>query len=68
MLALIEWLATDGQQQFSDANFEFPADPNVAANEIVAGFGEFTADLAAVRQLGANQPTAVEVLSATGYE
>ncbi|MGA7756494.1 MAG: extracellular solute-binding protein, partial [Ilumatobacteraceae bacterium] len=24
-LALIEWLATDGQQQFSDANFEFPA-------------------------------------------
>jgi len=27
-----------------------------------------TADLAAVRQLGANQPAAVELLSATGYE
>ena len=67
-LALIEWLATDGQQQFADANFEYPADPDVEPNEIVAGFGEFTADLAAVRQLGANQPAAVAVLSATGYE
>jgi len=67
-LALIEWLATDGQQQFADANFEYPADLNVQPNEIVAGFGEFTADLDAVRQLGANQPTAVEVLSATSYQ
>ena len=67
-LALIEWLATDGQQQFADANFEYPADPNVEPNEIVVGFGEFTADLAAVRQLGANQPAAIGVLSATGYE
>ena len=67
-LALIEWLATDGQQQFADANFEYPVDPNVEPNEIVASWGEFTADLAAVRQLGANQPAAVEVLSATGYE
>ncbi len=67
-LALIEWLATDGQQQFADANFEYPADPNVEPNAIIAGFGEFAADLAAVRQLGANQPAAVGVLSATGYE
>jgi iron(III) transport system substrate-binding protein len=67
-LALIEWLATDGQQQFADANFEFPADPSLEPNEIVASWGEFEADLAAVRQLGANQPTAIEILSATGYE
>ena len=67
-LALIEWLATDGQQQFAAANFEYPVDPNVEADEIITGFGEFTADTAAVRQLGANQPAAVSVLSATGYE
>jgi iron(III) transport system substrate-binding protein len=67
-LALIEWLATDGQQQFADANFEYPADPDVEPNEIIAGFGDFISDLAAVRLLGANQPTAVEVLSAAGYE
>jgi iron(III) transport system substrate-binding protein len=67
-LALIEWLATDGQQQFADANFEYPVDPNLEPSQIVAGFGEFTADLAAVRQLGANQPAAVRVLSFTRYE
>ncbi len=67
-LALIEWLATDGQQQFADANFEYPVDPTVEPNEIIAGFGEFTADLPAVQLLGANQPAAVEILSATGYE
>ena len=67
-LALIEWLATDGQQQFADANFEYPADPDVEPNEIIAGFGEFSADLAAVRQLGASQPAAVAVLSTAGYE
>ena len=66
--ALIEWLATDGQQQFAAVNFEFPADPTVAADPIVAGWGDFTADLGAIRQLGANQPVAVSILSTTGYE
>ncbi|MFN0028675.1 MAG: extracellular solute-binding protein [Acidimicrobiales bacterium] len=65
---LIEWLATDGQQRFADANFEYPADPSVAVNKLVASWGEFTADLAAVRQLGANNAAAVELLSAAGYE
>jgi len=67
-LALIEWLATDGQQQFVDANFEYPVDPNVEPNAIVTGFGDFSADLDAVRQLGGIQPDAVKVLSAAGYE
>lgn len=67
-LALLEWLATDGHQAFADANFEYPADPTVEPNEIVAGWGEFVADLAAVRQLGEYQPAAVALLSATGYE
>jgi len=66
--ALLEWLATDGQAQFSNVNFEYPADPNVAPDPIVAGWGEFDADLTAVRQLGANQPTAIDILSAAGYE
>jgi iron(III) transport system substrate-binding protein len=66
--ALLEWLATDGQSQFTNVNFEYPADPNVEPDPIVAAWGDFTADLAAIRQLGANQPAAVEVLSITGYE
>jgi iron(III) transport system substrate-binding protein len=65
---LLEWLATDGQSQFTNVNFEYPADPTVEPDPIVAAWGDFTADLAAIRQLGANQPAAVEVLSITGYE
>lgn len=67
-LRLLEWLATDGQQAFADANFEYPADPDVAPSELVAGWGPFVADLGAVRQLGEFQPAAVALLSATGYE
>lgn len=67
-LALIEWLATDGQKQFADVNFEYPANPAVAPDPIVAGFGEFNADLTAVRLLGANQPAAVELLSRADYK
>lgn len=51
-VALLEWLATDGQKQFADANFEYPANPKEQINAIVAGWGTFTAGLAAVRRLG----------------
>ncbi len=65
---LLEWLATDGQKQFSDANFEYPADPSVPPASVVAGWGEFTADIAAVRRLGELNPLAVDLLSTAGYE
>jgi iron(III) transport system substrate-binding protein len=65
---LLEWLATDGQQQFSDANFEYPADPTVTPIAVVAGWGEFTADLGSVLRLGELNPSAVDLLSEAGYE
>jgi iron(III) transport system substrate-binding protein len=65
---LLEWLATDGQQQFTDANFEFPASVGFEPNDLVASWGEFRPDLAPVRQFGALQPVAVEILDAAGYE
>lgn len=67
-LELLEWLATEGQKTFSDANFEYPADPNVAPADVLVGFGEFTADIAAVRELGATNAAAVDILSRAGYE
>ena len=67
-LELLEWLATDGQKAFSEANFEYPADPSVAPADVLAGFGEFTADVTAVRQLGGLNTDAVDVLSRAGYE
>ena len=64
---LLEWLATDGQKSFSDANNEFPADPRVEPTAILAGFGAFVADLASVRELGRLNPAAVSLLSEAGY-
>ena len=67
-VALLEWLATKGQKLFSDTNNEFPADPNVEPNSIIAGFGSYKADTKSVRELGRLNPAAVELLSAAGYE
>jgi iron(III) transport system substrate-binding protein len=65
---LLEWLATKGQKLFSDTNNEYPADPTVEPNEILAGFGSFKADTKSVRELGRLNPAAVELLSAASYE
>ena len=67
-LELLEWLATDGQKVFSDANFEYPAALDVASAEALVALGDFTADTAAVRELGRLNPDAVELLSRAGYE
>ena len=67
-IRLLEWLATTGQSTFSEANFEYPADPGVTPASALTALGEFVADLAAVRELGRLNPRAVEVLSAAGYE
>jgi iron(III) transport system substrate-binding protein len=67
-VALLEWLATDGQQAFSDANFEYPADPDLAPADVVTGFGEFVSDTASIRELGALNAAAVDLLAEVGYE
>lgn len=67
-IALLEWLATDGQKTFSDANNEFPANPTVKPGEVIAAFGEFTSDLKSVRELGRLNSAAVELLAAANYK
>jgi iron(III) transport system substrate-binding protein len=67
-LELLEWLATDGQSTFSDANFEYPADPNVTPAAVLVGFGDFASDVASVRELGSLNSVAIDVLSKAGYE
>jgi len=67
-IELLEWLATDGQKTFSDANNEFPANPTVKPGDVIAGFGAFLADTKSVRELGRLNPRAVELLSEAGYK
>ena len=64
---LIEWLATDGQSAFVDDNHEYPVNPDVQPEELIAGFGEYERmpiDAAAYGSLNAE---AVEVLDEAGY-
>ncbi len=67
-LALLEWLATDGQRSFSDANLEYPADPDLEPAEVLVAFGTFVSDTASVRELGPLNAAAVDLLAAVGYE
>jgi iron(III) transport system substrate-binding protein len=64
---LIEWLATDGQKQFSDANFEYPAAADVVPADVLVAFGAFESDDASVRELGALNAAAVDLLAEVGY-
>ena len=67
-VTLLEWLATKGQSSFSSVNNEFPADPKVVPEPIIAGLGPFVADTKSVRLLGSLNPQAVELLSAAKYQ
>ncbi len=67
-VVLLEWLASQGQKLFSDANNEFPADSRVEPAEVLAGFGSFKADTKSLRDLGGLNAQAVELLSAARYE
>lgn len=67
-IELLEWLATDGQKTFSDANNEFPANPTVKPTDVIAAFGSFLADTRSVRELGRLNAAAVDLLAAAGYE
>lgn len=64
---LIEWLATDGQRAFADANFEFPANPDVEPHPLLAAWGPFDADPIWVGEYGRLQPQAVALLDRAGY-
>jgi iron(III) transport system substrate-binding protein len=65
---LLEWLATDGQSAFIGGNHELPVNPDVAPDETVAGFGEFTPMPIDAEAYGARNAEAVELLEQVGYE
>ncbi len=68
--ALLEWLATDGQSIFVDGNHEYPVNPDVAPESLIATeFGEtFVADDLNAAKFGALNAEAVRLLDEAGYE
>jgi iron(III) transport system substrate-binding protein len=65
---LIEWLATDGQNAFVDANHEFPVNPAVEPEPVIAGFGEFDRMPLNAEAYGDLNAEAVDLLAEAGYE
>lgn len=65
---LLEWLATDGQQAFVGDNHEYPVNPDVEPDDIVAGFGDFTPMPIDAEAYGRRNREAAELLEAVGYE
>lgn len=65
---LIEWLATKGQSAFVDGNHEFPVNPSVKPEPMIAEFGEFKRMPLSAEDYGSQNAEAVKVLSEAGYK
>jgi iron(III) transport system substrate-binding protein len=65
---LIEWLATDGQNAFVDANHEFPVNPDVEPEPLIAEFGRFERMPLNAEAYGDLNAEAVDLLAEAGYE
>jgi iron(III) transport system substrate-binding protein len=65
---LIEWLATTGQNAFVDANHEFPVNPAVKPEPVIAAFGEFSRMPLNAEAYGDLNAEATEVLAEAGYK
>ena len=65
---LIEWLATDGQNAFVDANHEFPVNPSVEPAPSIAAFGEFERMPLNAEAYGDLNAEAVDLLAEAGYQ
>jgi iron(III) transport system substrate-binding protein len=65
---LLEWLATDGQKAFVGDNHEYPVNPDVAPDDVIAGFGTFKPMPIDAEAYGALNAEAVDLLAEAGYE
>ena len=65
---LLEWLATDGQDDFVGGNHEFPVNPGVQPDEAAAAFGPFEPMPIDAEAYGRLNAEAVALLEEVGYE
>src|SRR6056297_4360668 len=62
----ISWTEQDGVGAHTNVSFEYPSSPDVAPAEVLVGFGEFVPDHASVRELGALNAEALDLLAEVG--
>ena len=67
-IKLIEFLSSpEAQNLYADANYEYPANPVVKPNALIAAWGEFKADPVDVAAAGEWQAAAVKLFDRVGY-
>jgi iron(III) transport system substrate-binding protein len=66
---LLEWLSSeDAQNLFADVNLEYPVNPRVAPDKVVAAWGSFKQNLVNVEAAGRLQTKAVRLMDRAGYK
>jgi len=66
---LLEWLSADAaQKHYADVNMEYPANPAVQPDPVVAGWGRFNQNLINVAEAGKLQARAVMLMDRAGYK
>ncbi|WP_049785028.1 extracellular solute-binding protein [Desulfotalea psychrophila] len=66
---LVEWLSSEeAQGQFAALNMEYPANPSIAANPIVATWGDFKGNPLNVAQYGELQAEAIKLMDRAEYK
>lgn len=65
---LIEWLATEGQEEFVYGNHEYPVNPEVDPPPIVRQWGEFEEDPVNAHEFAALNADAIRLMSEAGYD
>jgi iron(III) transport system substrate-binding protein len=66
---LLEWLSSErAQNLYADVNLEYPANPEVKADPLVASWGTFKQNLINVSEAGKLQARAVMLMDRAGYK
>lgn len=65
----IEFLSSgEAQGRFAEVNFEYPANPNVEASELLKSWGEFKEQDIKLSVLGKNQQQAIKLFNEAGWK
>jgi iron(III) transport system substrate-binding protein len=68
-IRLIEYLSTaEAQNLYADTNYEYPANPAVKPNDLIAAWGSFKADQVDVAAAGQFQVAAIKLMDRVGYK
>lgn len=68
-IRLMEFLSSEkAQKQFAEANYEYPANPNVEPSDLLKSWGDFTTQNINLQLLGENNQKAVEIFNEIGWK